>query len=91
MTPDWKSDAASCYPGFLGVLGWIFLNWFAGVRSEDRLGLESQRACWQLLLSVHTPLSLHFKGLGFRILGVQGSGFRNGGHRKKTEHLLQLN
>jgi hypothetical protein len=78
--------------GNFGVLGLIFLDWFAGVRSEDRLGLESQRAyCWQLLSSVHTPLSLHFKGLGFRILGVEGWGFRIGGHRKKTEHLLQLN
>jgi hypothetical protein len=63
--------------GIFGVLGLIFLDWFAGARSEDRLGLDSQRAyCWQLLSSAHSPRSLHFMGLWFRILGVEGWGFR---------------
>ncbi len=63
--------------GIFGVLGLIFLDWFVSARSKDRLGLDSQRAyCWQLLSNAHTPLSLHFMGLGFRILGVEGWGFR---------------
>ncbi len=67
-------------------MGLIFLDWFAGARSEDRLGLVKEPIAVNYY-PVHTLLSAYILwvyGSGFWGLRVAGCGFRNGGHRKKT-------